>query len=227
MSIKSMMPSIWPHYFMTNRGAKVEVVTDFLFLGSKITGDGDCSHEIRRRLLLGRKAMTNLDSVLKSRDSVRIVKSMVFPVVTYSCESWTIKKVEHQRTDAFKLWCWRRLLRVAWTARRLSQSLLREIGSEYSLEGFDVEAKTPVFWSSDANSWLIRKVPDAGNDWGKMEKRVSKDEMARWHHWCNAHELRQTSGDGEGQGPSVLQSMVSQRVGHNWATEQQQWLIKV
>ena len=147
-----MMPSIWPHYFMTNRGAKVEVVTDFLFLGSKITGDGDCSHEIRRRLLLGRKAMTNLDSVLKSRDSVRIVKSMVFPVVTYSCESWTIKKVEHQRTDAFKLWCWRRLLRVAWTARRLSQSLLREIGSEYSLEGFDVEAKTPVFWSSDANS---------------------------------------------------------------------------
>ena len=173
-----------------------------------------------------------LDKVLKSRDitlptKVHTVKALVFPAVMHGGEGWTVKKAEHQRTDAFKLWCWRRLLRVAWTARRLSQSLLREIGSEYSLEGFDVEAKTPVFWSSDANSWLIRKVPDAGNDWGKMEKRVSKDEMARWHHWCNAHELRQTSGDGEGQGPSVLQSMVSQRVGHNWATEQQQWLIKV
>ena len=147
-----------------------------------------------------------------------IVKSMVFPVFTYCCESWTVKKVEHRRIDAFKLWCWRRLLRVAWTARRLSQSLLREINSEYSLEGFDVEAKTPVFWSSDANSWLVRKVPDAGNNWGQMEKRVSR---MRWHHWCNTHELRRTSGDGEAQGPGVLQSMVSQRAGHNWATEQQ------
>ena len=118
----------------------MEVVTDFLFLGSKITADGDCSHAIRRRLLLGRKAMTNLDSVLKSRDitpptKVRIVKAMVLPLGTYSCESWTVKKAEHRRTDAFELWCWRRLLRVPWTAKRSNQSILREVNFKYSLEG--------------------------------------------------------------------------------------------
>ena len=110
----------------------MEAVKDFLFLGSKVTMDGDCSHEIRRRLLLGRKAMTNLDSVLKSRDitlptKARIVKAMVFPVVTYGCESWTIKKAERQRTDAFELCCWRRLLKVPWTASRSNQSILREM----------------------------------------------------------------------------------------------------
>ena len=110
-------------------GEKVKVVTDFLLLGSKITADGDCSHDIRRRLLLGRKAMTNLDSMLKGRDitpstKVHIVKAMVFPVVTYGCESWTVKRAEHQRMDAFKLWCWRRLLRVPWTPRRSNQSVL-------------------------------------------------------------------------------------------------------
>ena len=121
-------------------GGKVEVVMDFLFLGSKITADGDCSHEVRRLLLLGRKVMTNLDSVLKSRDitlptKVCIVKVMVFSVVRYSCESWTVKKAEHQRIDAFKLWCWKRLLKVPWTVRRASQSIFREINPEYSLEG--------------------------------------------------------------------------------------------
>ena len=121
-------------------GEKVEVMTDFLFLGSKVTADGDRSHEIRRRLLLVRKAMTNLDNVLKSRDialltKVPIVKAMVFPVVMYGYESWTVKKAERQRTDAFKLWCWRRLLKVPWTARRSNQSILREINPEYSLEG--------------------------------------------------------------------------------------------
>ena len=110
----------------------MEIVTDFIFLGSKITVDGDCSHEIRRRLLLGRKTMTNLDSMLKSRDitlltKFHIVKAMVFPVVIYGCESWTIRKTEHQRIDAFELWCWRRLLRVPWTAKRSNQSILREI----------------------------------------------------------------------------------------------------
>ena len=118
----------------------METVTDFIFLGSKITADGDCSHDIKRRLLLGRKAMTNLDSVFKSRDitwpaKVHIVKAMVFPVVMYGCESWTIKKAEHQRIDAFKQWCWRRLLRVSWTARRSNQSILKEISPEYSLDG--------------------------------------------------------------------------------------------
>ena len=112
-------------------GKKVETVTDFIFLGSKITEDGDCSHEIQRHLLLGRKAMKNLYSVLKSRDitlltKVHRVKAMVFPVVMYRCESWTIKKAEHQRIDAFELWCWRRLLRVPWTARRSNQSILKE-----------------------------------------------------------------------------------------------------
>ena len=121
-------------------GETVETVTDFIFLGSKITADGDCSHEIKRRLLLRRKVMNNLDSILKSRDitlptKVRLVKAMVFLVVMYGCESWTIKKAEHRRVDAFELWCWRRLLRVPWTAKRSNQSILKEISPEYSLEG--------------------------------------------------------------------------------------------
>ena len=127
-------------------GGKVEVVTDFLFLGSKITVGGDCSHEIRRHLLPGRKAMTNPDSVLKSRDislptNVHIVKAMVFPVVTYSCKNWTIKKVEHQRTDAFKLWCWGRVLRAPWTTKRSNQAILQEINLEYSLQGLMLKLK--------------------------------------------------------------------------------------
>ena len=118
----------------------MEAVTDFLFFSSKITADSDCSHEIKRRLLLGRKVMTNLDSILKSRDitlltKVPIVKAMVFSVVMYGCESWTLKKAEHRRVDAFKLWFWRRLLRVPWTAKRSNQSILKEINPEYSLEG--------------------------------------------------------------------------------------------
>ena len=128
----------------------VGVVTDFLFLGSKITADSYCSHEIRRQLLLGRKAMRNLGSVLKNRDitlptKVRIVKAMVFPVVMYGCESWTIKKTEQQRIDAFELWCWRRLLRVPWTARRSNQSILREIKPEYSLGGLMLKLKLQYF----------------------------------------------------------------------------------
>ena len=127
-------------------GQTVETGADFIFLGSKITADGDCSHEIKRHLLLGRKAMTNLGSILKSRDitlltKVRLVKAMVFPVVMYGCESWTIKKVEHQRSDDFKLWHWRRLLRVPWTARRSNQSILKEISPEYSLEGLMLKLK--------------------------------------------------------------------------------------
>ena len=124
----------------------METVIDFIFLGSKITADGDCSHEFKRCLFLGRKAMTNLDSILKSRDitwptKVCLVKSMVFPVVMYGCESWTIKKAEHRRIDAFKLWCWRRLLRIPWTARRTNQSILNKISPEYSLEGLMLKLK--------------------------------------------------------------------------------------
>ena len=118
----------------------METMTDFTFLGSRITADGDCSHEIKRCLLPGRKAMTNLDSIFKSRHitlptKVHLVKAMVFPVVTYGCESWTLRKAEHQRIEAFELWCWRRLLKVHWTARRSNQSILKEINHEYSLKG--------------------------------------------------------------------------------------------
>ena len=131
-------------------GETGETVTDFIFLGSKIIADGDCSHEIKRCLLLGRKVMTNLDSILKSRDialltNVHLLKAMVFPVVMYGCESWTIKKAEHRRTDAFELWCWRRLLRVPWTARRSNQSILKEISPGCSLEGLMLKLKLQYF----------------------------------------------------------------------------------
>ena len=131
-------------------GEKVETLSDFIFLGSKITADGDCSHEVKRHLLLGRKAMTSLESILKSRDitlstKVRLVNAMVFPVVMYEYESWTVKKAEHGRTDAFELWCWRRLLRVPWTARRSSESILKEISPECSLEGLTSKLKLQFF----------------------------------------------------------------------------------
>ena len=131
-------------------GETVETASDFLFLGSKITADGDCSHELKRRLLLGRKVMTNLDRILKSRDitlptKVHLVKATVFPVVMYRSESWTIKKTEHRRIDAFELWCWRRLLRVPWNSRRSNQSILKEISPEYSLEGQMLKLKLQYF----------------------------------------------------------------------------------
>ena len=131
-------------------GETMERVGDFIFLGSKILADGDCSHEFKRCLLLGRKSMTNLDSILKSRDitlstKVHLVKAMVFPVVMYGCKSWTIKKAEHRRTDAFELWCWRRLLRVPWTSGRSNQSILKEISPEYSLERLTLKLKLQYF----------------------------------------------------------------------------------
>ena len=152
-----------------------------------------------RLLLLGRKTMTNLDSVLKRRDitlptNVHLVKAMVFPVVIYGCESWTTKKAEHWKIDAFELWCWRRFLRVPWTARRSNQSILKEISPKYSLE-----AEAPIFWPPDAKSQLIGKDPDAGKDWRQEEKGLTEDKMVGWHQWLNGHEFEQTSGDGEGQ----------------------------
>ena len=140
-------------------GETVETVSDFTFLGSKVTADGDCSHEIKRRLLLGRKVMLNLDSILKSRaitllTKVRLVKAMVFPVVMYGCESWTIKIAEHRRIDAFELWCWRRLLRVPWTARSSNQSILKEISPGCSLEGLLLKLKLQysghLMWRADS-----------------------------------------------------------------------------
>ena len=161
----------------------METVTDFTFLVSKITADGDYSHEIKRHLLLGRKAMTNLDSILKSRDitlpaKVHLVKAMVFPVVMYGCESWTVKKAEHQRIDAFKLWCWRRLLRVPWTARRSNQSILKEISPEYSLEGLILKLKLQYFghlmWSTDSLEKTLML--------GKIEGRRRGDDRG-WEGW--------------------------------------------
>ena len=138
------------HHSWQIDGETVETVSDFIFLGSKITADGDCSHEIKRRLLLRRKLMTNLDSILKSKDitlstKVRLVKAMVFPVVMYGCESWTIKKAECQRIYAFELWCWRRLLRVPWTTQRSNQSILKEISPGFSLEGLMLKLKLQYF----------------------------------------------------------------------------------
>ena len=139
-------------------GETVETVSDFILGGSKITADGDCSHEIKRHLLLGRKVMTNLDSIVKSRDitlptKVHLVKAMVFPVVMYGCESWTVKKAEGQKIDAFELWCWRRLLRVSWTARRPNQSILKEISPGCSFIGrIDAEAEAPILWPRHAKS---------------------------------------------------------------------------
>ena len=149
-------------------GEIMETVADLIFLGSKITADGDCSHEIKRCLLLRRKVMTNPDSILKSRDItlptlVHLVKAMIFPVVMYGCECWTIKKAECQRTDAFELWCWRRLLRVPWTAGRSNQSILKEISPEYSLEGLMLKLKLQ-FQLLDVKNRLIGKDPDAGKD---------------------------------------------------------------
>ena len=140
----------WSHHFMANRWGNSGNSVRLYFGGSKITADGDCSHEIKRRLLLGRKVMTNLDSILKSRDStlptkVRLVKAMVFPVVMYGCEIWTVKKAECQRINAFELWCWRRLLRVPWTARRSNQPILKEISPGIYLEGMMLKLKLQCF----------------------------------------------------------------------------------
>ena len=186
------------------------------FLASKITADGDCSHEIKRHFLLGRKAMINLDSILKSRDitlptKVCLVKAMVFPVVMCRCENWTMKKAEHWRTDAFELWCWRRLLRVPWTARRSNQSILEEISPEYSLEGLMLKLKLQYFghlmWRTDS----LEKT-EGGRRRGQQRMR-----------WLDGitdsmdMSLRNLSWWWTGR-PGMLQSMGLQRVGRDWAT---------
>ena len=177
---------------MSDRRGKVEIVTDFLFLGCKIIVDGDCSHEIRRWLLLGRKAMTNLDDVLQSRDitlrtKVCTVMAMVFPVVTDICERRTLKKVERQRISSFERQCWRRLLKVPWTARR---SVYLKGDQPWIFTGrTNAEVEAPVFWWSDENRRFIGKVLDAGKDRGQKKKTASEDDMAGQHHWCNEHEL--------------------------------------
>ena len=192
-------------------GKTVEIVADFILRGSKITADGDCSHEIKRRLLLGRKVMTNLDSIWKSKDitlstKVHIVKAMVFPVVMYRCESWTIKKTECWRIETLKLRCWRRLLRVPQTVRIWNQSFLKEI----FIGRTDTEAEAPILWPPDEKSWLTGKDPEAEKDWKQEEKGTTEDEMVGWHIRVNGHGFGWTLGVGDGQGG---------RVRHDWATE--------
>ena len=207
-------------------GGKVEAMTDFIFLGSKITVDGDCSREIKRLLLLGRKAMTKLDNILKRKDitlltKVCIVKAIVFPVVMYGCENWTIKKPECWRIDAFEMWYWRRLLRVPWTARSSNQSILKEVNPEYSLEGLMLKLKLQYF------GCLMRRADSLEKTLmlGKIEgKRRGGWQRMRWLGGITDSmdmNLGKLLEIGTGR-PGILQSMGSQRAGHNLVTQQEQ-----
>ena len=189
---------------MANRWGKVETVADFICLGSRITADGDCSHEIKICLLLGRKAMTHLDSISKSRDitlltKVHITKIIVFLVVIYGCERWTIKKAEHWKTDAFELWYGRRLLSPL-DCREIQPVHPKGNQSWIFIGRTDAEAKTLILWPPDTKNWLIGKDPDAGRDWRPEEKGTTEDEMVEWHH---QHEFEYTPGVDDGQGGLV------------------------
>ena len=208
---------------MANRWGNMVKMTDFIFLGSRITADGDGSHEIRRRLLLGRKAMTNLDSMLKSRDitlstKVCLVKAMIFPVVMHGCETGTIKKAESWRIDAFGLWCWRRFLRVPWTARRSNQSILKEISPEYSLKGLMLKLNVKYFGHLMQRTDSFEKTLMLGKIEGRRG-RGRQRMMVQWYHGLNGHEFEQAPGVGDGQGALVCCSPWGCRVRYDWATE--------
>ena len=184
-------------------GETMETVTDLIFLGSKITVDGDCSREIKRRLLLGRKVMANLDSILKSWDislptEVHTVKGIVFPVVMYGCESWTIKKAECRRTDAVQLWFWRRLLSPL-DCKEIKPVNPRGNQSWIFIGRADAEAEAPILWQPDAKNWLTRKDPDARKDWRQEEEGTIEDEMVGWRQWLDEHAFEQVLGVGYGQ----------------------------
>ena len=200
-------------------GETMETVTDCIFLGSKITADGDCSHEIKRRLLLRRKVMTNLDSIFKSRDitlptKVRLVKAMVFPVVTYGCENWTVKKAERQRIEAFELWCWRRLLRVPWTTRRSNQSTVKKISPGCSLR-LKLQYFGHLMWRADSleKTLMLGGIGAGGEGDGRgWDGWMASPTQWMWV-WVNSGSWWWTGR------PGVLWFMGSQRVRHDWATE--------
>ena len=200
---------------------KGEPVTDFIFLGSKITVNSDWNHEIKRRLFLGRKAMTNLDSILKSRvislpTKVHIAKAMVFPVVMYRCESWTIKKAEGWRIDAFKIMVLEKTLQCTLDYKEIKPVNPKGDQLWIFIGSTDAEAEAPILWPPDTKNRLIGKDPSAGKDWGQEEQRATEDEMARWHHWLNRYEFEQTPGDSKRQGNLVCYSpWGSQRVRHD------------
>ena len=208
----------------------METVRGFIFLGFKITADGDCSHEIRRCLLLGREAMTNLDSLLKSRDvtlptKVQIVKAMVFPVVMYRCEVWAIKKAEHQRNNAFELWCWRRLLNIPWTARRSNKSILQKIYPEYSLERLIMKRKLQYFVhlmqrpdSLEKTLMLGNIESGEGDDMGWVGWVASPTQWT-WV-WASSERWWKTGK------PGMLQSRGSPRVGYDWITTNKLYIFK-
>ena len=183
----------------------METVADFIFLSSKINAHGDCSHEIEWCLLLGRKAMPNLDSILKCRDiitlltKVCLVKATVFPVVMYGCESWTIKRAEHQRIDTFELWCWRRVLRAPWTSRRSNQSILKEISPEYSLERLMLKLKLQYFGHLMRRADSLEKSLMLGKIEGGRSRGRQGMKMVGWYHWLDGHDFEQTPGVGDGQ----------------------------
>ena len=199
---------------MANRRRHVEAGTEFIFLGSKITADSDCGHEIQRFLLFGRKAMANWDNMLKNKDitlltKIPIVKAIFFPVVMYRCESWSISKAECQRTDVFKLWCWRRLLRIPWTARRSNSSILKGINSEYSLEELLMKSKLQYFGHLMRRTHSLEKTLMLGKIEGRRTRgwqRMGWLNRITDSHWLNGHEFALTPGDSRGQRSRVCYS---------------------
>ena len=210
-------------------GETMERVIDFIFLGSKITADGYCSHGIKRHLFLGRKIMTKLNSILKSRDitlptKVHVVKAMVFLVVMYGCDSWTVKTAECRRIDVFELWCWRRLLKVPWTARRPNQSILKEISTEYSLERLMLKLKLQYFGHQKRKTDSLEKTLRLGKIEGRMRswQLKTEDEMLGWHNQLSEHEFEQVPGIDDRQGSLVCCSPCG--LSQIWLNDWNDWL---